>query len=81
MAIIALEVDELTAKDYDSFHEEMRKKVSNEVISFISKMVFDTRVTKLKKLVDEINLSPNSMPLDPEIIMELLRIEENDGDY
>ena len=76
MKTIMLEIDDLSADDYDSFSIEMKKQVSQEVTSAINKMVFDMRVTKLKKIVDQINTDTTGNWLNPDIILDLLRIEE-----
>ena len=79
MRQIILEIDDISAEDYDNFTYDMKKQVCNELKGIIGKMIFDKRVTKLKKLVDEIN-SSSMAHLDPQVMMALLRIEEDDND-
>ena len=76
MKTIMLEIEDRYATDYNSFGQETKKQVSQEVTSLISKMIYDARVNKLKKIVDDINSDPESINLNPNIILELLRIEE-----
>ena len=76
MKAILLELDDLSTNDYDSFSKELKTMVSGEVTSAISKMVFDMRVTKLKKVVDQINTDTTGNFQNPDIVLELLRIEE-----
>jgi hypothetical protein len=77
MKTIILEIDDLSADDYNSFDNEMKQQVGQEITSIITKMVFDMRVTKLKKIVDQINVDTTGNWLNPDILMEMLRIEED----
>ena len=77
MKTIMLEVDDVSASDYENLTGEMKKQVSAELTSIIGKIMFDTRVTKLKKIVDEINADTTSNWLNPDIVLELLRIGDD----
>ena len=76
MKTIAVEVNDITAVNFNDFSSEMKNKVSNEVAGIIAKMNYDARIMKLQKLVDEINAGEHGMTMNPDIILELLRIEE-----
>lgn len=77
MENIMLELDILSANDYAAFSPELKKKVSSEVATIISRIAYDERVAKLRKLVEEINTNPGAMEMDPEILFELLRIQDD----
>ncbi len=76
MKTIAVEVNDITAVNFNDFSPEMKNKISSEVADIIAKMNYDARIMKLQKLVSEINTGDHGMTMDPEILLELLRIEE-----
>lgn len=77
MENIMLELDILSANDYAAFSPEMKKKVSSEVATIISRMAYDDRVAQQKKLVERINAMTDAMQIPPEILFELLRIQDD----
>ncbi len=75
MTTIILEIDESSAVHYDNFSLEIKKKVNWEVSGIIRKVLFDERVTTLKKMVDGINNDPGCLMLNHDVLAELLRVE------
>ncbi|MCW3123606.1 MAG: hypothetical protein JWQ38_3098 [Flavipsychrobacter sp.] len=76
MKAITVEINDISAGNFNDFSPEMKKEVSKEVAALISKMNQDARLLKLKKLVDEINAGDHGMTLNPDIILEFLRVED-----
>jgi|GEM_PF-6398634 len=76
MKTIAVEVNDITAVNFNDFSPEMKNKISSEVADMITQMNYDARIMRLQKLVAEINAGDNGMTMDPEILFELLSAEE-----
>jgi hypothetical protein len=76
MKNIMLRIDDLSAKDFYSFSNDTKQQLSTEVSSMICKIAFDTRVKQLKKIVEQINADTTGNFLNPDIVLELLRVEE-----
>lgn len=76
MRAIMFEVGDEAGEMYDSLGSEKMKQVTNELCELMRRIIFDERVTKLKKIIEEINNDPSGISINPEILFDLLRIEE-----
>jgi len=76
MKTIILEVDDEIMNSYQNFTPDIKKQLNARISTLIKKVEMNLRSVKLKKLIEELKNEPGSKEMNPDILLELLRIEE-----
>ena len=76
MKTIILEVDDEIMNYYQNFTPDLKKQLNARISTLIKKVEMNLRSVKLKKLIEELKNEPGSKEMNPDILLELLRIEE-----
>jgi len=73
---IELEVDELTGNNYCELSPDTKQRLIAEISEILKTTVNNERITKLKKLLQELQNDSGGTNFDAEILYEILRTED-----
>jgi hypothetical protein len=76
MKNILLEIDDTSAITYANFSQEVKRDVNKEIAQMVKKILFEARLAKLRKLVDDINNDQSGIMLNPDILLDFLTVED-----
>jgi hypothetical protein len=78
MKNFVLEIDDTSAITYANFSQEVKRDVNKEIAEMVKKILLEARLARLRKLVDDINNDRSGIVLNPDILLDFLRVEEDD---